>query len=475
MLLLAIFAVCLAVVKESRAREIFVADVEALVEAVREAVPGDTILLEAGVYEDCSLEIDVVGTETKPLVIRGADRESTVIGGQTRWELSGEYIQIENLRFRGLEDRGEKESSGLVIVEASFCRITNCVFEENEALPLITVSRSGVHNRIDQNRFSRNPTVHLYIDPNRTTGEYPLYTRIDHNTFSDVPMIPKGNGREIMKIGRSPYTYGDGKAFARIEFNTFTRCDGEPEIISNKCSANVFRGNRFIDCEGELVMRGGHDCVIMGNTFENCTGGIRLSGSRHLVLNNTVRGSRGTDRYLDVPNAGSGIRLVYGADVVDPAYYFAVSGCLIAHNTIEGSRDVGIELGTFKDRDLVATSSDGGKGWDAERLGVNTVLAVAPFDNRIVSNVVSGRRGTLIRSVEANENVTASNRLIAFGGVEVGFISERDEVLAEGDVSQDLELEDLSEFLGFESAQPGTIEIDLEAQEVVIKKWIQAP
>ena len=53
-------------------------------------------------------------------------------------------------------------------------------------------------------------------------------------------------------------------------------CNGEPEVISNKSSNNIYRKNYFEDCDGELVMRGGHDCVIDSNVIKGGNSGIRV-------------------------------------------------------------------------------------------------------------------------------------------------------------------------------------------------------
>lgn len=458
-------------------------DKATLIKAAERAKAGDIIVLAPGIYNDCNLTLNAVGTKEAPIVIRSEKPHESIVSGKSFWEIRGQFIRIEALTFKGLHDGNERSTAGIVFLGAQFCRLTRCHFEDNEVRSLVAVVRGGAYNRVDHNTFTHNAAIHVNVSPSRD-GIYPQFTRIDHNTFSDVPMIENGNGRETVKIGLSPYTWGELKAYTLVEFNTFIRCDGEPEIVSSKCSSNIFRQNTFDNCEGELVLRGGHDCVISGNTFNQCTGGIRLSGSRHLVLNNVITGSRGTDRYLDVPNDGSGIRLVYGADIKNPAYYFAVSECLIAHNTIADCLDVAIEIGSLQGRDLIATSNDGADGWNAKRFGKNTVLAVAPFDNQFANNLLSAKEGMLIRNVDAPKNTSRANLLITSGGADLGWHSELDEILAgpislgngrslPADIPIKTDPVDLGEAVGSQPAQVGAYPPDTLAENATIQKWIE--
>jgi nitrous oxidase accessory protein NosD len=205
--------------------------------------------------------------------------------------------------------------------------------------------------------------------------------RIDHNLFQDVPPIG-GNGRETIQVGQSQPKWGLTEPRTVVEHNTFLRCDGEAEVISNKSSHNIYRRNLFRECEGELVMRGGSHCVLEGNRFERCSGGIRLSGTHHRVVDNVIVGNRST-----------GIRLLYGMTRELGGHYQASTGCLVANNTIVDAGEVGIHIG-----------AGGGRDW-----GERGIANVAPYGNRFINNIVVGSTETFLLSEDCPDNVVEHN------------------------------------------------------------------
>ncbi len=206
---------------------------------------------------------------------------------------------------------------------------------------------------------------------------------IRDNRFEDIP--PAGrNGRETIKIGTNQPTYGHVRVETIVEDNTFIRCDGEGEIISNKCAGNIYRRNVFEQCKGELVMRGGRDCIIEENRFDECNGGIRICGTGHIVRNNVIVNSRGT-----------GIRLYYGMTAEQGGHYQAAGRCEISNNTIVNAERAGILVGDA-----------GGRDWKEE--GIQNV---PPSKNRIFNNIVVGKSDDLLVSRDAPDNAINGNFL----------------------------------------------------------------
>ena len=261
---------------------------------------------------------------------------------------------------------------------ANYCRITACEFTKNTAksqfMPIVIVSGNGGHNRVDHNRFTGNidnQEVQIKI----TADEVPQYTLVDHNLFRDKNKVSWANfnGGECVQVGQDPINLGTQIARSVVRNNTFIACNGEPEVISNKSSGNSYINNSFEDCFGELVMRGGHDCLIDSNTIRGGNCGIRVNGTHHTITHNKIE------------NVKTGIRLMYGMSKgkTEIGFYVAASDCIIKNNSITNS-DTGILIGDSKNADWT------GK-FDVKKYPSRTMQDVAPFNNTIQDNTIKAK------------------------------------------------------------------------------------
>ena len=384
-----------AIVSSAWAAPIVVQTPEALQEAVAKAQPGDEIAIAAGTHDGWRAALSGKGAEGKPIVIRPEKPGETILTGATGFALKGSHIEIRNLLFR---DCRMDKSDIVALNDATHCRITDCRFEKTRGKNIV-ISFRGHSN---DNRVDHCTLVHTVGRPLTifvSDRHLPQRNRIDHNLFEDVP--PKGgNGRETIQIGQNQPAYGLLEPQTVVEYNIFRRCDGESEIISNKSSRNVYRGNVFDKCRGALVMRGGSYGLIEGNWFDGCSGGVRLHGTHHRVVGNTILNSQ-----------HSGVTLPYGMQRPLGSLYQATGNCLIANNTIVDAKDAGIYLGQNRDRDLLYSSSGKKRKWNYEKHGDITTLAEAPYDNRILNNIISATTGTLILVKGSPENTIADNLL----------------------------------------------------------------
>ena len=131
---------------------ITVRDESELLAAVREAAPGDEIVVAAGEYEDVEVEIDLEGHAGAPLIIRAAEEGQAVFSGATQFLLSGSHIQLSGLRFAH-SDR-VPQFGVFNLREAEHCRISRCAFEDLGGMWGTIVVHSGAsRNRIDHNTF----------------------------------------------------------------------------------------------------------------------------------------------------------------------------------------------------------------------------------------------------------------------------------------------------------------------------------
>jgi poly(beta-D-mannuronate) lyase len=335
---------------------------------------GDEVIITDGIYPNWSIEISAKGTDTAPITIRPENEGKVIFSGdinQAIFKLTGAYIILKGIRF---ENCTLVRSSGLLLINnATNCTVTQCSFLANTAkvqyTPLVIFAGYGNANQITHCNFNGNiDNQDIQV---KITKEYsPLYTLIEHNLFENKRKVSwkNNNGGECIQIGQDPVMLGNSVSKSTIRFNKFVACNGEGEIISNKSSNNLYYKNNFEANDGELVMRGGHDCTIEANIFNGGTGGIRINGTGHKVINNQLN------------NIKTAIRLMYGMakGKSDIGFYVAASDCVIANNLITQAH-IGILVGDSKNADWT------GK-FDTLRYPSPVIQNIAPFNNKISRN-----------------------------------------------------------------------------------------
>jgi poly(beta-D-mannuronate) lyase len=353
-------------------------------------VAGDEIVIANGNYSGWELTVHTNGASGKPVLIRAETSGKVVFSGEVNkpvFRLTGSYTEISGLSFLACALFKATGGTGILIElkGTKYCRITDCSFTKNTAksqfMPIVVVSGKAEHNRVDHCSFTGN-VDNQEVQVKVTADAVPLYTLIDQNVFQDKGKVSwKGvNGGECIQIGQDPVLLGTQSPLCVVRDNRFIRCNGEAEVISNKSSGNSYVHNYFEDCKGELVMRGGHECLIDSNTFKGGTGGIRLNGTQHTITNNTFSG---------LPIA---IRLMYGMakSKAEIGFYIAASNCLVKDNQISNC-NTGVLIGDSKNADWT------GK-FDTSRYPSRTMQDVAPFNNTIVDNVIRDTRAPIVHN-----------------------------------------------------------------------------
>ena len=339
---------------------------------------GDEIIIANGSYSGWELSLNSNGTVAKPVIVRAETSGKVIFTGEVNIpviQVTGSYAEISGLLFTGCKVyKGTGKSGVLIELKSSLhCRITDCTFRDNSAMaqymPLVVISGKGENNRVDHCTFTGNMD-NQEVQVKITKEEVPVFTAIDNNLFKDKQKVTwkGGNGGECVQVGQDPILLGTQVPHTTVRDNQFIHCNGEAEVISNKSSANRYLHNYFEDCKGELVMRGGHDCLVDSNTFKGGTGGIRLSGTHHTISNNTLTG---------LPVA---IRLMYGMakGKEEIGFYVAASDCLIKNNHISHATK-GILIGDSKNADWT------GK-FDTQRYPSRTQQDIAPFNISLEGN-----------------------------------------------------------------------------------------
>jgi len=390
----------------------FVNTRQTLQTAINAAVPGSTIIVRNGTYNDFYASVTTKsGTAANPITIKAETVGGVTLTGDSRFTMKkSEHIKFEGFVF---DCTG---SNTLIKLEAcNNIRITRNVFELDTPVAIKWIVVVGTfddytfqflshHNRIDHNTFKNKFTGGNFItidgtySQDRTIGHQSQYDRIDHNYFyNNSPRAV--NEKESIRIGNSQLCNSSG--FTTVEFNLFEECDGDPEIVSVKSNDNLIRHNTFNRNHGTLTLRQGNRSRVEGNYFFGggkpngmmetqpiYTGGIRAYGTDHVIVNNYMEGLQGT--VWDAPITLTQGEVITGQST-NTSLHYRGERITIAYNTLVNNA-YGIEIGYPK--------ADG---------SYNKKLS----DIKIANNIVVGSQNNLVK-IYANQQgaVTWSNNIM---------------------------------------------------------------
>ncbi len=297
---------CLLSCKDIQKDTILVLDMAELNEAIKNAKPGDEIVLKNGVWKDVEIKFRGDGSKERPIVLRAETAGKVSIEGKSYLKFGGSYLVVDGLYFKN----GYSPSNAVIDFKISSkdspdeisnnCKVTNCVIEDfnkpKRDKSDLWVQFWGRHNELSNSyiagKTNRGPTVRVSIAGIESINNY---HKIINNHFGPRP-VKGGPSGETIQLGDS-YT-SMSPSHTLVANNLFEECNGEVEVISSKTNFNVFKNNVFYKSEGSLVTRHGNYVTIDGNYFigdginENY-GGIRIINTGHWVINNYFYGLRG--------------------------------------------------------------------------------------------------------------------------------------------------------------------------------------
>ncbi|WP_372938413.1 chondroitinase-B domain-containing protein, partial [Seonamhaeicola sp.] len=312
-----------------------VGNINELNEAIKNANPGDNIVMSNGVWKDVQIKFTGQGTEKAPIKIEAETPGEVFIEGVSDIKFGGKYLVVDGLHFRNgyspsdavVEFKIDNETIG------NHCTITNSVIEDFNKMNRDDSDRWvqfwGRHNTVSNcyiaGKTNRGPTIRVDLKGNEHINNY---HQIINNHFGPRP--PKGGASgETIQIGDSFSSMSPSHTL--VANNLFEECNGEVEIISSKTNFNEFRNNVFYKSEGSLVTRHGNYCTIDGNYFigdgknENI-GGIRIINTGHWVTNNYFYNLKGK-------NFRSPLAVMNGIPKSPLNRYNQVTDVVVAYNT----------------------------------------------------------------------------------------------------------------------------------------------
>ena len=300
------------------------------INALPDLSPGDVVIMKNGAWTNQTVIFKGEGTESNPIVLKAETPGQVVLTGTSTLSIAGNYLQVESLKFIYGTAAGNVIEFRRGSLLANHCRLTNTTIKDYSTTDKNTdskwISLFGTYNRVDHCSISGKTnigtTLVVWLD------EIPDYHQIDHNYFGHRPDLGE-NGGETIRIGTSDWVEYESNTV--VEYNLFDECDGEVEIISNKCIGNIYRYNTFSNCNGTLTLRHGSYCAVYGNFFfgdpSKNSGGVRIIGEGHEVYNNYFEGLNGT-------SYRAAISLVNGIPDSPVSGYYQVKKAKIGFNTI---------------------------------------------------------------------------------------------------------------------------------------------
>jgi poly(beta-D-mannuronate) lyase len=277
--------------------EVLVTNSAELNDVITKAVPGSTIKLKNGTWNDVHIHFKGKGTEQSPITLVAEKSGEVVLTGNSYLTIEGDYLVVDGLYFKD----GLLKGSAPVVEftkSSTHCQLTNTAIVDYNHTEKTTrrrwVTVDGSHHKVDHCLFKGK----THMGPLLRNMPGSKYNHFFRNYFVDIPVFPE-NGLEIIQVmsnapGGEP-TKTDGE-YLLIEYNLFERAHGESaEIISLKSSFNTVRHNMVRNTKGGFVIRSGHfnlvtDNYIESDGSESGTAGIRMTGEGNKVTNNLIKG-----------------------------------------------------------------------------------------------------------------------------------------------------------------------------------------
>ena len=340
-------------VDTSYAEEYRVSSAQQISKIQRFLKPGDTVVLEDGIWHNQRIELKVNGSEEQQIRITAQTPGQVIFNGNSYLSLKGSYAVVSGLMFR---DGALKDKGHIIRLNGSHLRLTQSAIIDYNPDSIKTryfwVSLAGHHHRVDHNFFSgqnhSGVTTVVWLNEG-PTGHH----RIDNNYYGQRPP-GDANGFETIRIGTGKFSHLN--TYVLVENNVFEESDGEIEIISNKSNYNVYRNNTFINSAGTLTLRQGSYNVVEGNyflgQFRKGSGGVRVISTDQLIVNNHFESLAGRAGGIVSVTAGNGM-LSAGEKVLYPRVERSVIVGNVCVNNDDPCIDLNASFGS-RDRDLLA-------------------------------------------------------------------------------------------------------------------------
>ncbi|WP_430410203.1 chondroitinase-B domain-containing protein [Kordia sp.] len=389
-----------------------VTDANELQTAIKNAKPGDHIVMANGVWKDIQIEFIAEGTKDNPIILKAETPGKVTIEGVSDLKFGGKHLIAEGLHFKN----GHAPDDAVVAFRvdkktiANYCSFKNSVIEDFNKMKRDDSDRWvqfwGQHNTLENcyiaGKTNRGPTVRVDLKGNEHINNY---HQIINNHFGPKPSKGGPSG-ETIQIGDSYSSMSP--SYTMVSGNLFEECNGEVEIISSKTNFNEFRNNVFYKSEGSLVTRHGNYCTIDGNYFigdgvNKNIGGIRIINTGHWVTNNYFYNLIGE-------NFRSPLAVMNGIPKSPLNRYNQVTDVVVAYNTYINSKSPWqFGVGTNIDQKDVLPASEIRSARPLRMLVANNIIYNEKGDNSPIIEHDKADGVTFKSNVINNQNVAFKN------------------------------------------------------------------
>ena len=194
-------------------------------EAIRQAKPGEKIMLANGDWRDFDMVVRGEGTADAPIEVFAETPGQVVLTGNSSLRLGGEHLSVSGLLFRdGYTPRSEVISFRIDSDElANHSRVTDSVIVDfsnpDRKQRDLWVGLYGKNNSFDRNhlegKLNAGPTLAVRLNTEESQDNNHV---IAHNYFGPRPVFGS-NGGETFRIGTSHYSLTDSNTL--VENNYF--------------------------------------------------------------------------------------------------------------------------------------------------------------------------------------------------------------------------------------------------------------
>ena len=291
--------------------------------------PGDTIIMQNGIWSNQTLSLRAWGTSALPIMLRAETPGEVVLNGRSSLSIGGDYLVVDGLLFQD----GSLTEGSVIRFQDNGIHANNSILRNTAIIdynpPDINtryfwVSLFGTNNLVEDSWFSGQTHSGVTLVVNLVDGREARHI-VRRNYFGNRP-TGNANGFETIQVGGSATSMTHARCV--FEDNLFEHCDGEVEIITNKSCSNQYRNNTFRACSGTLRLRHGNDCLVEGNWFlgedKAGAGGVGIIGERHSVISNYFSGTKS--------RADAAIQINCGIPDSALHEYFQVKDCVISGN-----------------------------------------------------------------------------------------------------------------------------------------------
>jgi nitrous oxidase accessory protein len=255
-------------------------------QAVRKAKPGDTVLVNGGVYRESGIVVD------KPLTLVG--KNSPVIDGNFTGQLisvMADDVTIQGFTLQNVATSYSKDDAAIRVYQRSNIKILNntilktyfAIYLQNSDRIVIKGNKIIGENK-DKTESSLGNAIHLYytdhveISDNNVQGHRDgIYLEVVKNS-----QVHRNTSHQNMRYGLH-FMFSDGNTYS---YNTFRKNGAGVAVMytSNvKMEHNTFEDNWGAASYG-LLLKDISNSVIHHNTFRRNTTAIHMESSSRLDI-----------------------------------------------------------------------------------------------------------------------------------------------------------------------------------------------